>query len=303
MGFQLQELSQLSELKFIMNVEIASDIEAVIELNNVKKDMNTITWCSLKNSALLSQIYGTNIIIDTTVDPQLLNNTCNYILTQNPRLLFQKILERYFSPIKIVKIEASSKIDSSVIIGENCYIGHNVVIENSCTIGNNVRIDHNTVIKHNTIIGNNVVIGANCTIGGVGFGYEKNEMGEYQLIPHIGNVEIKDNVDIGNNTCIDRAVMGSTIIENNVKVDNLVHIAHGVRVNENSVVIANAMIGGSSTIGKNCWIAPSSSIINKITIGDESIIGLGAVVIKNIEENAVAVGNPAKNIALNQKKS
>lgn len=107
---------------------------------------------------------------------------------------------------------------------------------------------HNTVILKDTIIEDNVVIGANNTIGGVGFGYEKDREGNFELIPHIGNVHIKRNVEIGNNTCIDRAVLGSTILEENVKVDNLVHIAHGVFVGRNSVVIANAMVAGSVNI-------------------------------------------------------
>ena len=125
-------------------------------------------------------------------------------------------------------------------------------------------------------------------------GVISDENGDFELIPHIGNVVIKDNVDIGNNTCIDRAVLGSTILEENVKVDNLVHIAHGVSVGRNSVVIANAMVAGSVKIGSNSWIAPSSSILNKKDVGDNSLVGMGAVVTKSIEDNTIVAGNPAK---------
>lgn len=294
MSFQLKDLSQLSNVIFIINIEPILAIKSFIALNDTNKNMESITWCSLKNSHLLSEIYGTNVIVDTKVDRQLLNSKCNYVLTDNPRLLFQKILSKYFLPAKISKIEESARLASNVTLGKNCYIGHNVIIEEFCEIGDNVSIDHNTVIKRNTLIGHNVTIGANCTIGGVGFGYEKDEAGNYQLIPHLGNIKIKNNVEIGNNTCIDRAVIGSTIIDNNVKIDNLVHIAHGVVVNENTVVIANAMIGGSTVIGKNCWIAPSGTVINKINIGDNSLVGIGAVVIRNVDKNVVVVGNPAK---------
>jgi UDP-3-O-[3-hydroxymyristoyl] glucosamine N-acyltransferase len=141
-----------------------------------------------------------------------------------------------------------------------------------------------------------VKVGCNCTIGGTGFGYEKDENGEFQLIPHLGNVVLEDYVEIGNNTCIDRAVLGSTILEENVKVDNLVHIAHGVKVMRNSVVIANAMVAGSVVIGENSWISPSVSILNQKKVGNNALVGLGAVVIKDVEDNDIIVGNPGKSI-------
>ena len=148
----------------------------------------------------------------------------------------------------------------------------------------------------NTIIGNNVTIGCNNTIGGVGFGYEKDEFGEYKLIKHIGNVVINDGVEIGNNTCIDRGVIGSTIIGENCKIDNLVHIAHGVNIGKNSLIIANSMIAGSVTIGKNVWIAPSTSVINGAKIGDNSMTGIGTVVIRDIGNNELHIGIPSKKI-------
>jgi len=113
-------------------------------------------------------------------------------------------------------------------------------------------------------------------------------------LPHIGNVLIYDKVEIGNNTCIDRAVLGSTIIHENVKIDNLVHIAHGVVIQENSLIIAHAMIGGSAEIGKNVWIAPGALIINKGKVEDDSVVGMGAVVIKKVDKRAIVAGNPAK---------
>jgi len=141
--------------------------------------------------------------------------------------------------------------------------GLNVVVDNDCLIGENVRIGHNTVILPSTIVGDNVSIGCNCTIGNTGFGYEKDNDGVYKKIAHLGNVIIEDNVDIGNNTCIDRAVLGSTIIGENTKIDNLVHIAHGVKIGRNCLIIANSMIAGSVVIADNCHISPSVSILNQ----------------------------------------
>jgi UDP-3-O-[3-hydroxymyristoyl] glucosamine N-acyltransferase len=96
-----------------------------------------------------------------------------------------------------------------------------------------------------------------------------------------------------NNTCIDRGVLTDTVIHENVKIDNLVHIAHGVVIERNSLIIANALIGGSTRIGENSWIAPSVSVINKVNVGKNTMTGIGAVIVKNTEENLTYIGNPA----------
>ena len=116
------------------------------------------------------------------------------------------------------------------------------------------------------------------------------------IIPHVGNVVIENGVEIGNNTCVDRGVLGSTILKENCKIDNLVHIAHGVVVGRNALVIALALVAGSVEIGENAWIAPSSSILQKVKIGKNATIGMGAVVLKNVGEEEVWVGNPAKKL-------
>lgn len=269
-------------------------INIVAPLNEINGIDNAICWCSDKNSLKLGEVKTASIIIvSPNMDKGLLKNI-NYIIVEKPRFTFQQILVNYFAISRPNKVQSSAIISSSSVIGKNAYIGHNVVIEEGCIIGDNAIILNNTVVLDGTIIGHNVSIGCNNTIGGVGFGYEKNLEGDFQLVPHIGNVLIKNNVDIGNNTCIDRAVLGSTIIEDNVKIDNLVHIAHGVVIGRNTVVIANAMVAGSVEIGENSWIAPSASIINKTIIGSNSLVGLGAVVTKYVEDNSIVAGNPAK---------
>ena len=128
----------------------------------------------------------------------------------------------------------------------------------------------------------------------MGFGYELNEQGVYERIKHTGNVVIGDYVEIGSNTCIDKAVLGSTYIEDHCKIDNLVHIAHGVRIGRNSVIIANSMIAGSTVIGENVWVAPSASVLNKLKIADNAFVGMGAVIIRDVEQGDVVAGNPGK---------
>jgi len=134
-------------------------------------------------------------------------------------------------------------------------------------------------------------------IGADGFGYQRNDKGEFEKFPHIGGVVIKDNVEIGSNTSIDRGALGNTIIEEGAKIDNLVHIAHNVKVGKHSAVIANSMIGGSTIIGDYSWVAPSVCMRDQISTGNNVTIGLGAVVLKSIPEGETWTGSPAKPLA------
>ena len=281
-------------------VEILKNFNPLIKrlepLLSFNHDSESMTWCSERNMEEISHVRLTTIIVPSSVDKSLLNDNCNYILSDSPRRLFSIIIKRFFYKEEEPSISKTAVIHSSVKIGDNVWIGENVVIEHGSIIGNNVKIDHNTVIKRNTVIGNNSVLGCNCSIGGNGAGFEKNVDGYYELIPHIGNVVLKENVEIGQNCCIDRAVLGSTVIGFNVKIDNHVHIAHGVIIGENSILTANSMVAGSTQLGKDVWVGPSSSLMNKINVGDGAFIGLGAVVIRSVESGHIMVGNPARNI-------
>lgn len=288
-----QLLTKIDYINFIGKENIK--ITSIVPLG-VYPNKNTISWCSDKYVEMLINLEIGTYIISNSINLNILNQNCNYIIVENPRLAFQKLIPIFHNIGFIHKISKSSKIHRTAIIGLNVHIGENVVVEKNCKIGNNTIINHNTVIFQNTKIGSDVIIGSNNTIGGVGFGYEKDNSGLYSLIPHIGNVIISDNVEIGNNCTIDKAVLGSTLINLNVKIDNLVHIAHGVIIGKNSIVIANSMIAGSVVIGEDTWVSPSVSILNKIQVGSDCIIGMGAVVIRDVQQSDKIVGNPAKSI-------
>ncbi|MES2628595.1 MAG: hypothetical protein V4616_06460 [Bacteroidota bacterium] len=271
------------------------DILNVIPFNPDNTDETAISWVNEKNLEKLYSCRHGVVIAPATTESERIQPGCTVLTFDSPRNAFRELLVRFFEPQEEEElVSPTAVIGRDVKMGSRVYIGHGVVIGDNSVIGDDVRILHNTVILRGTVIGSHVRIGSNNTIGGVGFGYEKGEDGNYAYIPHIGNVVIHDHVDIGNNTTIDRAVLGSTVIGENVKIDNLVHIAHGVTIDTNSLIIANAMVGGSTHIGKNVWVAPSSSLINKISIGDDAVVGLAAVVIKNVENGEVVIGNPAK---------
>lgn len=282
-------------------VEIPNDLR-IEDINSDSFNQNSLGWCSDKNEQYLYSLTKGTVILSNFLNIRLIESKIpinfNRIVVESPRLAFLRVMKTFFvDKVQFGQIHSSVVIHETAIMNPNsCNIGPNVVIENNVIIGNQVEIGPNTVIKSGSFIKDHVTIGSNCTIGGVGFGYELNEDNIYELIPHIGNVVLSENVHIGNNVCIDKAVIGSTIIERNVKIDNLVHIAHGVHIHENSLIIAHAMIAGSVVVGKNSWISPNSSIKQKITIGENAIVGLGSVVLNNVFSNQTVVGVPAKPI-------
>lgn len=217
----------------------------------------------------------------------------NIINCHNPKKVFFEILDEFFveKSISFICEDAvieTERIGKNVSIGHHCYIGKDVVIGNNVTIKNNVQIECPAEIGDSTVINSGVVIGTD------GFGYYQDEEGQYRKVPHLGGVKIGKSVEIGANTCIDRGTMDDTWIEDNVKIDNLCHIAHNVQIGKNSLVIALSMLGGSCELKQNSYIAPGCLIKNQIQIGENSFVGMGAVVLKDVEDRKLVAGVPAK---------
>ena len=219
--------------------------------------------------------------------------------------LFNKDLSNRKGISQLTVIDKSSKIsDSSFIgsfssVGENSIIGENCIIENQVFIGNNVEIGNGcklypgVKILDDTIIGQNCIIHSSTSIGSDGFGFAPNDDGSFKKIPQTGNVVIGDNVEIGSNSTIDRATLGSTIINNGVKLDNQIQIAHNVEIGENTAIAAQSGIAGSTKIGKNCMIGGQVGIIGHIKIGDNVKIQAQAGVTSDVESNSRVTGTPA----------
>ncbi len=196
------------------------------------------------------------------------------------------------------KIIGKVQIDPFVSIKENCLINNNVVIESNCSIGPNVTIGENTIIKSNTTIleskiGSNCIIKSGAIIGGTGFGFDPKSKTK---IHHFGNVIIDNNCSIGSNTTIDRAVFDSTIISENSFIDNLVQIAHNVKIGKDSIIAAQSGIAGSTIIGIKVMIGGQVGISGHLKIGDNVIIAAKSGVTKNLKDNSIVAGFPAVNI-------
>ena len=190
-------------------------------------------------------------------------------------------------------------IGAFAYLGENSSIGDNTKIYPNAYIGDNVKIGNNSTIYpgakiyHNTVIGNNVIIHAGTIIGSDGFGFAPLPDGSYLKIPQIGNVIIEDNVEIGSNTTIDRATMGSTIIKTGAKLDNLIQVAHNVEIGSSTVIAAQTGISGSTKIGNRVLIGGQAGIVGHITLGDGAKINAQSGVSKSIEPGKSVTGSPA----------
>ena len=167
------------------------------------------------------------------------------------------------------------------------------IIDNNVTIGNHCTIYPGAKIRENVVIGDNSIIRENSVIGGQGFGIEKNKDFKNIKIPHLGGVEIGEHVEIGALTTIVSGTINPTIIEDYVKIDDHVHLAHNCIIKSACIITACSEISGSVTINSNSWLGPNCSIMQKVTIGEGSIVGLGAVVTKSFSKGSILVGNPA----------
>lgn len=191
-------------------------------------------------------------------------------------------------------IRKSASISMNAIIGDNPTILENVVIEANVKIGKNCLIHPNVVIKQETIIGDNVIIHPGAVIGSDGFGYLDNADGSYTKIPQLGNVIIGNNVEIGANVCIDRALIGSTIIADGVKIDNLTQIAHNVEIGENSAFASQVGISGSTKIGKRVRMGGQVGSSGHIEIADDVTILAQSGVASSVTKKGIYFGSPIK---------
>ena len=234
------------------------------------------------------------------------------IRVKNPHLAFVKLLQFYDSlkseKLGISKhafISKSAKLGRNVYVGEGVVIGENVQIDDDAKIYPQVYVGDNVCVGESTIlysgvkiyddcrIGNFCILHANCVIGADGFGFIPDEKGVYEKIPQLGNVIIEDHVEIGANSCIDRATLDSTIIRQGVKIDNLNQIAHNCEIGENTVIAACCGIAGSVRIGKNCIFAGQAGVKDHVTIGNQVIVGAQCGIHKNIGDKQTVLGTPA----------
>lgn len=293
------------------------DISTLSPINDIIE--NSIIC--IDNNKYIEQAFNSqaNAIIMREDAAEIVANFKNktVIICKNPKEAFIKLLYFMFEDKKynlgtIKKtaiIEENSNIDKEVYIddyvriGKNCVIKKGSVIESGVFLGDNVIIGENSIIHSNVsihdkcVVKDRVIIGSSTVIGNDGFGFfEVN--GRQMKIPQRGNVIIENDVEIGANVCIDRATLGSTIIREGVKIDNLVQIAHNCDIGEHSIIVSQVGIAGSSKIGRHCVLAGQVGLSDHVVLGDKVILGgqSGVMSRVKVESNSIMLGSPAQDI-------
>jgi UDP-3-O-[3-hydroxymyristoyl] glucosamine N-acyltransferase len=248
--------------------------------------------------------------------PDIVTENKNLLITKNPYLAFAKVVDLMMNPEKVypgtvddsAKVSDSAEIGSNVtaypfvFIGENTNVDDNVVlypgvyVGDDCRIGKDTIIHPNTVLHKGTIIGKRVVIHSNSVIGCSGYGYAPDG-NTYYKIPQVGITVIEDDVDIGANTTINRAVLGETRIKRGTKIDSEVMIAHNVEIGEDTLVTSQVGIAGSVQIGNNVILAGGSGVAGHIKVGDNVKVGGWTGVTNDLPSGGTFLGTPAIEIA------
>ncbi len=219
--------------------------------------------------------------------------TCERVVVEvtSPRLEFARVGHEFF-PVETPLNEAG--VHPRASIGEGTVVGSGAVVEADVQVGRDCVIGPNVVIRSRSVIGDRVLVGPGSVIGEHGFGFERDEGGRPIRLPHYGRVWVGDDVEIGANAVIDRGVFVDTTIQAGAKIDSLVLIGHNVVVDDGALVIGGAVLCGGVRVGRNAWIAPNSTIMEQMRVGDDSTVGIGATVCSDVPAGSTVIGPHAR---------
>ncbi|MFO8129511.1 MAG: UDP-3-O-(3-hydroxymyristoyl)glucosamine N-acyltransferase [Bacteroidales bacterium] len=268
----------------------------------------------LANPKYTQYLYTTHssvVLVDKNFQPEQ-EVRATLIRVKDAYVAIAKILEVYNMEkfdkkgiSSMARVSENARIGKNVYIGDMAFIGDGVTIGDNTmifplahigdgtTVGKNCRIFQGVKLYDNMVVGNDCTLHAGVVVGSDGFGFAPQSDNHYKKITQIGNVVIEDDVEIGANTTIDRATIGSTIIRKGVKLDNLIQIAHNVEIGENTVIAAQSGIAGSTKIGRNCMIAAQVGIVGHIKIGDNAKIAAQSGISSDVKDNSIVFGSPA----------
>lgn len=281
MSTRLKRPTLASALASALGLSLEGDdfeIEAVTPLSAPRE--RALTFATRQAPAGLP---GTLVVLSTE-KPE----GAAWIRSERPRLDFVKSLQwldravGFDRPVSEPQIHASVKIGSGVSIGRGVTIGEGTVLEHNIRIADGVQIGKDCHIKSGAVIGED------------GFGFERDLDGTPLRMVHLGGVVIGDRVEVGSLTTVCQGTLLPTIIEDDAKVDDHVHVAHNCRLKKKSLVIACAELSGGVTVGEEAWVGPNASVLEGVKIGDRAFIGIGAVVLREVLPGTTVVGNPGR---------
>ncbi len=306
--------------QFFEEVELVGNGDNIIDGPAKIEDAGKGNVSFVANDKYARFIGSTNaslLIVGKKTPTPKYSDRLSFLKVKDPYTAFVFVLQRFAGP----RVIAEPGIDPAAIIGQNVTLGKNVAVGAYAVIGDNCVIGDNTVIGPHAVLMAGVVAGRDCllypgvvcydgailgdrvtihsgtVVGADGFGFAPQPDGSYVKIPQMGIVKIEDDVEIGANNTIDRATMGSTVIEKGVKIDNLVQIAHNCRIGENTVIASQAGISGSVKIGKSCMIGGQAGFAGHISLADKTQVAAKAGISKSTSESGQTLrGVPARPI-------
>lgn len=302
------------DLSKVLNGTIEGDPSVTVSSFSKIEEGRPGTISFLANPKYAQYIYGSQssiVLVGKDFHPEE-PVKATLIKVDDPYIAFASLLELYTKSLnkktgiaKTAVLGSNVKTGGNVFIGENVVIGDNVIIGDGCQIfansfiGDNVKIGNYCLfysginIYHSCEIGIGVTLHSGVVIGADGFGFAPQTNDEFKKVAQIGNVIIEDHVEVGANTTIDRATLGSTIIRKGVKLDNLIQVAHNVEIGENTVIASQTGISGSTKVGANCMIGGQVGLAGHLTIGNNVRIAAQAGIGNNVKDNEVIMGSPA----------
>jgi len=303
----------VSEIATKLQAKLIGDAQLDVTGVNTIQDASTTEICFLasqKHAKKLSESAAVAVLVNEPIvgcaAAQLVVANVNAALITLLELFAPKLTsQRGIHPTAVV--EPTAELDSTVTVGPGAYIGPGVkisadtVIGPGCSIGENTtvgsgcRLDSNVVIYHNCRIGNRCIIQSNATIGATGFGYSFID-GQHRLIPHNGGVILEDGVEIGANSCVDRAKFGNTIIGAGTKIDNLVQVAHNVKIGKLCLLAGQVGIGGSAVVGNGVVFAGRAGLVDNKRVGDGAILALNSIATDDVPSGEAVLGIPPQNM-------
>ena len=280
---------KLSEIAKVVGGEVLGDPHVEVRGANGLKDAGPADISFVADEKHLEAVQGSRAGAFLVADRMVLNRPA--IRVANPTISFAKVLVLFHPPKepirrvdsravvgerprfgKDVSVYPAATVGDDVEIGDRAVLLPGVVVGDGCRIGEDTILYPNVVLYPRTVLGRRVILHAGVSIGADGFGYAKDKDGRHQKVPHVGHVEIEDDVEIGANSCVDRATLGKTVIRRGTKLDNLVHIAHNCDIGENVLMMAQVGIAGSCTVGNHAILAGQVGVIDHIHIGDHAVL-------------------------------
>ena len=263
-----------------LSLEAGDDLEirSVAPLSDLEP--HALTFIARTSSVAIPS----SVLVLSPIRPQ---GQATWIAAERARLAFVKALRWLQAEVGFAAAMTESAIHPTVKVGSGSSIGR-------ARIGEGTLIGHNVRIADGVSIGKHCVIKSGSVIGEDGFGFERDSDGTPLRMPHLGGVVIGDRVEIGSLNTVCRGALSSTIIEDDVKTDDHVHVAHNCRIKRKALLTACAELSGGVTVGEEAWIGPNASIIDNVQIGDRALVGLGAVVIREVPAGVTVAGSPAR---------